>query len=205
MITKQDIKKYENEEKWNGTEYNRIDFNIIEYAKNGTLSEDEKIELTGFLLTTHLVLLSDTIKQFCLKVVNLEKIDYLENDIKQFPDRDFTQEQQIIDDYNEIRSTIYNISSYTKNKQFNNSTHNRYENTAVAFQTRKPFSGNTDIQDKILTALKKLSAHKYNEIRYIEESSNCVCKEEFKGFNFYVDTCEAIQIKKSGEITTTKE
>ena len=44
-----DIKKYE-KGKWNGTEYNRIDFNIKEYTKDGTLSEDEKNRINKFVI-----------------------------------------------------------------------------------------------------------------------------------------------------------
>ena len=134
----------------------------------------KKTELTNLLLTKHLLLLSDTIKQFCIKVVDFKKIDYLENDINKFPNKDFTNDQKLIDEYNEIRSTIYNINYYTKNKQYNSF----YKNDRIIlknYQTKKYFSTNQDIQDKILIALGKFSVLKYNDIIFAKRRKDYDC------------------------------
>ncbi len=101
----------------------------------------------------------------------------------------------LIEKYKTLRGAVGGSSAYVRKKEYTESTTNNYVAILESYISENYFRNNTALQEIIERAIEKLKKHKEFTFDYQTRSEefDCECEEEYKGFQFYVDTCKSIQ------------
>lgn len=201
------IETYQETDKLNFIDYNSIVSDIRISCEDDKLIDEEQQEiLQQNLNSVQLDLLSDSVVNFCRYVddLNTKKAEELENTLTQFEDDSniattVNNMKSLIEKYKELTGAYWSATSYYQKKPYKKQTFKYYENLIRRFKIEEQyFRDNEKLNKKTQYCLEKLQEHAGIDINFEQQSNkySCECEKDFKGFQFYIDTCKAIQKKR---------
>ncbi len=198
------INEYKKTKKWNTGKYKIIQSNIKSYVDLGEIDKKQQQKLSNLLISKHLLLLKDTVVQFCLTAKYGSKIDKLDKDLKKFESQPIAYMTDLVKKYKKFRNTCFGIASYI-NKQYNYRTFNNYEKILLEYELMEHFSNNKSIQTTKDKYINLLSDHKNADkslkridisflIDYDKDTFDKEFSKKYRRFKYYKTKFDSISL-----------
>jgi len=194
---KGDIDEY-NTLKWDILRQSTIANDISDASFKRNIDKKDADNLEKLLNRTHLENLYDSIVCICKSSDGLFKINNLENDLNKYK-FEYAYYEKIsihLKEYKNFSTLYYGAKNYVSINQYSESRTKYFDENLKSYEIKEYFSGNSALLDNKASVIELLVKHKNIDMDF-EEISNrysCNCEENFKGFQFYIDTCDNIQV-----------